>query len=177
MLCLRCAHLAEPDTVLEGSDRIELVAWSAGVLPGALYCAWRHLCRAKRCEACGSGELIRESRAMSQRRLETAPRAAGPRIRPERGQAFPWPPALRTPRGRLLRGGPAATVMGFAWALVLLTLGGSLRPGTLELAGALAFGAVLWCVWQLQPMAWQSDPFEACAAWDPQGREIHIERA
>ncbi len=177
MLCLRCAHLAEPDTVLEGSDRVELLAWSLGVLPGALYCAWRHGCRAKRCEACGSGELMRESRAMAQRHPGAAPRAAGPRVRPEQGPAFPWPPALRTPRGRLARGGPAMVAMGIAWALVVLTLGGSLRPGAFELAGALALGAVLWCVWQLQPMAWQSDPFDACTAWDPHGREIRIERA
>jgi hypothetical protein len=177
MLCLACHHLAEPDTLLEGSDRLELAAWATGVLPGLLYCAWRHLCRAKACEACGSGELMRETRAIAARLPGQAPRAAGTRIRCERGEAFPWPQPLRTPRGRLRLGGPAGLAMGLAFTLTLAAVLGSLRPAALELAGGLACFALLWCAWQLQPMAWQRDPLEHCAAWDPEGRPIRIERA
>ena len=45
MLCTECLHLGEPDTVLEGSDRVELLAWCCFALPGLVYCWWRHLCR------------------------------------------------------------------------------------------------------------------------------------
>ena len=177
MLCLHCRHLAEPDTVLDGSDRLELLGWAAGVLPGWLYCAWRHLCRAKLCEACGSGELMRESRAIAARLPGQASRATGARIRSERGADFPWPRELRAPRGRLRRGVPAAVAMGLAAGLALLATLGSLHPSAFELAGGLACGALLWCVWQLQPMAWQRDPHAGYAARDPQGRALRIERA
>ena len=54
MLCTECRHMGEPDTVLEGSDRVELAGWCLLAVPGLLYCGWRHLNRFKVCPRCGS---------------------------------------------------------------------------------------------------------------------------
>ena len=177
MLCLDCRHLAEPDTLLQGSDRLELAAWASGVLPGLAYCVWRHLGRVKVCEACGGGNLMRASRALAARTPAQAPPARGTRIRSERGHDFPWPGGLRSPRERMRLGGPAAIAMALAFGLVAGAGLGALSGASLEWAAALACFAGVWCAWQLQPIAWERDPFDACAAWAPDGRPIRIERA
>ena len=67
MLCTDCFVTAEPDTVLEGSDLLELLGWCCLAAPGLLYCWWRHALRIKVCAFCGSRELVREARAAAAR--------------------------------------------------------------------------------------------------------------
>ena len=40
MVCADCFEVAVPDTVLEGSDLLELLAWACFGIPGLLYCWW-----------------------------------------------------------------------------------------------------------------------------------------
>jgi len=56
MMCTDCFRTAEADTVLEGSDLAEIVAWCFFAVPGLLYCWWRHALRIKVCPFCGSDE-------------------------------------------------------------------------------------------------------------------------
>ena len=63
MQCTSCLETADPETILDGSDLTEIVSWLCFVIPGWLYCYWRHSVRRKVCRFCGSGSLIREARA------------------------------------------------------------------------------------------------------------------
>lgn len=69
MMCTECFRMEEPDTIIEGSDRKELLLWFCGLAPGFLYCYWRHNNRVKICPHCSSGELIREASAARRKRL------------------------------------------------------------------------------------------------------------
>jgi hypothetical protein len=176
MLCTDCLHVGTPDTLLPGSDRIELVAWACFALPGLLYCWWRHLGRRKICPICGSGDLMRESRASAARQAPQAPPPGGPRVLTSPGCALPWPAALRSPRGRLRTGSVAALASAFALAAWLLA---SLDPTpAAAMRQAAAFGSLLsasWIGWQVRQIARVRSRWLACEAWDEDGRRLHIE--
>ncbi len=171
MLCTACNETAEPDTVIEGSDLVEMLGWLCLAFPGWLYCWWRHSVRLKVCAHCGSDSLIREARAAQARRLRTEPRAVH-RVRnaygPER-----WPWALATPRGRLRHGGIGVLlVAGWVWFGILSAI--PQPPG--GAAGAALSFAALSAIWlivetvrivRLQP--------SSCTAWDASGRALAIE--
>ncbi len=63
MTCTDCGESGVPDTLIEGSDRLELLGWLCGLVPGALYCWYRHATRLKICSRCGGTNIIREARA------------------------------------------------------------------------------------------------------------------
>lgn len=161
MHCADCRATRPADTLLEGSDWIEMASWLLGGFPGWLYCAWRHQLRIKVCSVCGSGALMRESRAQAQLYPSQAPLSYGAPVANRWGPSR-WPRGLRDPRQRLRRGG----VWLVAWALLAAGLpaaGGLLATGLLggEVARELRrrFGP------------------GACRAWDAQGRSLHIELA
>ena len=171
MLCTACNETAEPDTVIEGSDLVEMLSWLCLAVPGWLYCLWRHSVRIKVCPLCGSDSLIREARAAQARRPRTEPRAVH-RVRnaygPER-----WPRALATPRERLRHGGIGALLI--AGLALFGMLSAIPQPPSNAVGAALSFGA-LSAIWltietarivRLQP--------SSCAAWDASGRALSIE--
>jgi len=122
MLCTDCGRTAPPRTWIGGSDALELVGWLCLVVPGLLYCWWRHACRRKICAHCGSSALVREARAArvpSASPAEPAPRRLAP-VYAGRHLAWLGPPGSRL---RHLRGGSAVTVVGVvAWAALSLDL-------------------------------------------------------
>jgi hypothetical protein len=67
MLCTTCRRTDVPDDLVAGSDRLELLAWALLLVPGLLYCGWRHANRRSVCPHCGSSDLLRESRASRER--------------------------------------------------------------------------------------------------------------
>jgi hypothetical protein len=160
MHCADCRATGLADTLLEGSDWIEMAGWLFGGLPGWLYCAWRHQLRIKVCSLCGSGALMRESRAQARRNPPQAPPSFGAPVANHSGPSR-WPRGLREPRQRLRLGG----VWLAAWALAaagLPVVGGLLAAALLgrEAARGLRhFGP------------------GHCRAWDAQGRPLHIELA
>jgi hypothetical protein len=174
MMCTDCLRTAEADTLLEGSDTLELVAWCCFALPGLFYCWWRHALRIKVCRFCGSRELVREARAAAARQPSIAPPAAPAPVRSLSGR-FDWPAAFAAPRDRLRHGGVVA--------LFASTLLASLVPAALDPAGAgwafASSAAALGLVWfgvQGLRMAQASASLMECRAWDAEGRPIHIER-
>jgi hypothetical protein len=174
MLCVQCYEFAEPDTVLEGSDRIELVAWCCFLVPGLVYCAWRHLSRVKACPGCGSHVLMRESRAAAARRALRAEAEPEPRVR-QVGD-FQWPPPLAAPRRRLRIGSRGALLVALASAAWLAA---AVDPTPARHAAELAtlcwLAVTVWLARQLQRLMSSRDG-DGCAAWDDQGRSLHIER-
>ena len=138
MLCTRCGETAAPDTRVAGSDRLELALWLFLLLPGLLYCVWRHAHRTRVCPACGSADLIRESRASRRRSAQPQAPAAAPPPRGRLVYAAPriaWlaPPGLRL--RRLTRGGALAGAGVVAFALVSMnTL--DVKPDELALVAA-----------------------------------------
>lgn len=168
MLCTECLHVAVPDTLLEGSDLLELLGWCCFVVPGLLYCWWRHLNRHKICALCGSLDLVREARAAASRRLPDAGPADGPRIRTE-GDAIDWPRALRAPRARL-RSGSVATAL-FALALAAQTA--QAAPAVVQGSALLCAG---WIAFQLLQIARMRATLPGCSAWDECGRSLRIEQ-
>lgn len=118
MLCAHCGTVARPDTRVVGSDTVELALWCLLLLPGLLYCAWRNVQQRRICPACGSSQLIRESRA-SRRRIEADPGAAPPpELQPggrrvHSGRRLPWMAAPRTRFRRVTRGGGALAGVAF----------------------------------------------------------------
>lgn len=126
MLCTACGVMDSPNMLVTGSDRLEVLLWGFLLVPGLLYCWWRHLHRRRVCPHCGSAALMRESRASHQRtrapsRAEPAPDGQ------KRGQlvyAAPRIPWMATPSQRFRRvgrGGLVATVAGaVAFSLVSL---------------------------------------------------------
>lgn len=177
MLCTECLHVAEPDTVLHGSDRAELIGWCCFAVPGLVYCWWRHLCRYKVCPQCGSDALMRECRAAAARRLPQAPPAGGPCVRSLSGVGFAWPRSLGSTRVRLRHGviGALLTVSGsLAWLLGALDVAPPSQAQAAAIAGWLLFAT--WLVRQLQQIARLRSGAMACRAWDEHGRPLPIER-
>jgi len=172
-LCMDCMRTGHPDTVLEGSDLIEIVGWLCLLAPGWLYCAWRHLMRAKICGFCGSGALIRESRSVAARRSGDAESQAAVAIHSRRGLAR-WPRAIAEPRVRL-RGGVSGAGLGTAafvgWVLAILVP----TPWMLHSASVATGLALAWqlatSVWVLRRHVVTSD----CRAWTLDGRQLRIE--
>jgi hypothetical protein len=112
MLCATCGRTDVPDDLVFGSDRLELAAWALLLLPGLLYCLWRHANRRTVCAHCGSDVLLRETRFSRERRVaegvqDRVGRAvyAAPRVR--------W---LGLPGTRLRRTGGAGALMATALA-------------------------------------------------------------
>jgi len=174
MLCMQCYELAEPDTVLDGSDRAEFSAWCCFLVPGLVYCAWRHLSRVKACPRCGSHVLMRESRAAAARRPFQAPPESEPRIR-DSGD-FQWPRPLSSPRRRLRIGSLGALLVAIAGAAGLAaTADPTPARYALELATLCWLAVTVWLACQFRRLV-RSRGGDACAAWDERGRSLHIER-
>jgi hypothetical protein len=177
MMCTDCFRTAEANTLLEGSDLVEMLAWCCFALPGLLYCWWRHALRVKVCASCGSRELIREARAAAERAPRQAPPAGGPRVRNLSGPVR-WPRALAAPRARLRHGGVAACLVGTSLLCAV--------PALLNLAAADAAlvtvhvttsGFGVWLVYQAVRVAHMRATLPGCKAWDASGRPLRIERA
>lgn len=174
MLCMQCYELAEPDTVLEGSERLELAAWCCFLIPGLLYCAWRHLSRAKACPRCGSHVLMRESRAAAARRPRWTAPEPPPRLLD--GGDFRWPRPLASPRRRLRVGGLGALLVAIACGAWLAAVADPTPARhAVDLATLCWLAVTVWLARQYQRLA-KSREDEGCAAWDDQGRPLHIER-
>ncbi|MBT40040.1 MAG: hypothetical protein CL938_16015 [Deltaproteobacteria bacterium] len=159
MHCADCRATGLADTVVEGSDWIEMASWLLGGFPGWLYCAWRHQLRIKVCSACGSGALLRESRAQARLHPPQAPPSSGFSVANRSGPSH-WPRGLREPRQRLRRGG----VWLAAWVLVAVGL---------PTAGGLLAAALLGH--ETTRELRQRFGAGRCRAWDMQGRRLHIE--
>ena len=175
MLCTECFGTAEPDTLLEGSDFVEMLGWCALAVPGWLYCAWRHAARRKLCAFCGGGELVREARAIRGRRAPQAPPSHGPRVLSGPSPAR-WPRGLSTPRERLRQGGVGAILVSGVLLSWLLAALGTADP---RVAGATLLATTLLCAsWMLHQIARVTRlrrGTAACQAWDEHGRSIRIE--
>ena len=170
MLCTACNETAEPDTVIAGSDLVEMLAWLCLAVPGWLYCWWRHSARLKVCAHCGSDSLIREARAAQARRLQTEPRVVQ-RVRNAYGPDR-WPRPLATPRDRLRHGGIGAVLIA---GLVLFGMLSAVpQPPESAVGAAVSFGTLsaIWLIVEtarivrLQP--------SSCTAWDASGRALAI---
>ena len=175
MLCTDCFQTGEADTLLEGSDRLEMLAWCCLAVPGLLYCWWRHALRIKVCAHCGGGDLVRQARAAQLRATRIAPLSSGPRVRNLTGPVR-WPRALATPRERLRQGGlPAALASATAFCALLAALGPP-GPEALGLTGAaLAAACGLWISRLGVRIAKQRAAWSGCRAWDAHGRALRIE--
>jgi hypothetical protein len=176
MLCTDCLHLGEPDTLLDGSDRVEMLAWACLALPGLIYCWWRHLGRRKLCSLCGGDSLMRESRAAASRRMPSRDPFGSSRILAS-GRALPWPDALGSPRGRLRSGGLAACASAFALVAWLI---GTLDPSSQharEAAGLAWLVCASWLAWQTHHMTRARTRWLGCEACDESGRRLPIEPA
>jgi len=172
MLCTDCFETSRPQTLLVGSDRLEMAGWLCFALPGWLYCAWRHALRIKACGVCGGHSLVREARAAAARD-PAAPTAAPPPVHSLRGPVR-WPRSLATPRDRLQAGTPGVLAGSGALLAVLMTAAGSSPtwPFVLSLLGSVTLGAA-WLARHAR--LWLRT--RACRAWLPDGREIRIELA
>jgi len=170
MLCIHCSYVGEPETLLGGSDVLELIGWCCLALPGLLYCAWRHSQRLKACHLCGSTALMRQTRAAAARNGPQA--AAESRVRSLGFFPVTWPRRLATPRARMRRG--ALPGLLSAGALAVAASGGvewgsaSASPVTVALVH---FG---WCTFHAAGFV---RPRPSCAAWDETGRDLRIEHA
>jgi len=177
MLCTDCFQTAEADTVLEGSDHLEMLGWCCLVLPGLLYCWWRHALRIKVCAYCGGGDLVREARAARARQPLQAPPAWGSRVRNLSGPSL-WPRAFGTPRDRLRHGAVAALLA------VVLAVSGSLAQAAPAAGGTAASAATwgaaaawgVWLAYQLHRLSQLRATLPGCRAWDEHGRALRIER-
>lgn len=175
MLCMQCLHMDEPDTVLDGSDRIEFIAWCCFLVPGFLYGAWRHLSRAKACPACGSHVLMRESRAATARRPFWADPSRPPRVLSDGG--FDWPTPFASVRRRLRVGGLGALLVAIAGMTGLVAVFDA-TPGahSLETATLAWLVVTTWLVRQFLRLVRSRHGSSGCEAWDEGGRSLHIER-
>jgi hypothetical protein len=176
MMCTDCLRTAEAETLLEGSDTIELLAWCCFALPGLLYCWWRHALRIKICAFCGGRELVREARAAAARQPQAAPSRWEARVHSAPAR-FDWPGAFANPRDRLRHGSVIALLAG--------TFVASLAPAALDPAGggislliahAAAAASVAWGAYQGLRTAQRRSDLSDCRAWDAHGRSIRIER-
>ena len=176
MMCTLCFETAEPETVLEGSDRTEIFGWLCFAVPGWLYCLWRHALRSKVCPVCGGASLIREARAAQ---LRVAAPSITPRIRSASGSVR-WPHALGSPRKRLLHGGITAAFI--AWIPFVSSFAGSgtlfSDPGVFAVGPGTALSVGLfsaWLIFEIGRVLRLRAPL--CSAWDESGRELRIEVA
>ncbi len=125
MLCTACGRTDSPDTLVAGSDLLELVLWGLLLVPGLLYCGWRHLHRRRVCSHCGGAALLRESRASRHRTLEGYP-GEGLRSSGARGQLvyaarhIPWMATPSERFRRVIRGGAVVAAAGVAFGVVSL---------------------------------------------------------
>jgi hypothetical protein len=175
MLCTSCFETSDPLTLVEGSDRLELLAWCVGGLPGWLYCAWRHALRRRICAFCGGGDLVREARATRRRGPRQAPPSGGPSIRSATSPVR-WPRALRAPRARLRHGGVALALGGAAGLAWLLSSLGLAAPAALATASQAAAGlGAAWASLLAIRVAHVSAAAPRCQAWDEHGRPIPIQ--
>jgi len=176
MMCTDCFRTAEADTVLEGSDLVEMLAWCCFAIPGLLYCWWRHALRIKVCPFCGGGELIREARAAAERVPRQAPPAAGPRVCNLSGPVR-WPRALAVPRDRLRHGGVVASLVGaFSMSAALPVLDLAVSDGAVPAASAIAAVCGAWIAYQGVRVSQMRARLPGCKAWDRYGRPLRIER-
>jgi hypothetical protein len=176
MMCTDCLRTAEADTVVEGSDAMEMLGWCCFVLPGLLYCWWRHALRIKVCSFCGGRELVREARAAAAREPAQASAAGGARVRSE-FDPIAWPALLAGPRDRLRIGGTLfATLATIGVSLLLAAL--NVAVNDLALIGAnLVAAACAWPVVRDEVRdANTRIALSHCRAWDDEGRELRIER-
>jgi hypothetical protein len=176
MMCTDCLRTAEADTLLEGSDTIELLAWCCLALPGLFYCWWRHALRIKICAFCGGRELVREARAAAARQPQSAPSEwqAPVRSAPAR---FDWPDAFANPRDRLRHGSVMALLAGtFIVSLVPAALDLAADGSALVIAHATVVASVAWGSYQGLRVAQRHSELSGCRAWDGQGRPIRVER-
>lgn len=120
MLCTDCGQTDRPNTLIGGSDLLELVLWACLVVPGLLYCGWRHASRCKVCAHCGSPHLVREARAARERAGEPVAGAGGGFVYSSRPLPFLGPPGTRF--RRLTAGGALASVALVSWAVVSMDL-------------------------------------------------------
>ena len=119
MLCTACGRTEAPDTLIGGSDLLELIAWCLFLLPGLVYCYWRNATRRKVCPRCGSLDLMREARASRERGAGGAPAGArGRSVYAARPIAWMGLPAQRLRRIR--QSGAAA--LGVACLAALLSI-------------------------------------------------------
>jgi hypothetical protein len=175
MLCTVCFRTAEADTLLEGSDLAELAGWCAFAVPGWLYCAWRHAARRKICAFCGSGELVREARAIRRRRAPQPAPLYSPRILSCSGTVR-WPRALGTPRERLQQGGAGAALVAallLSWTLGTLGLVDARMAIAMRLTASLLCAS--WMIHQIARVSRLRRALSGCRAWDARGRPIRIE--
>jgi hypothetical protein len=167
--------VAVPDTVLEGSDLVELLAWACLGIPGLLYCWWRHSTRIKVCSHCGSPELMRETRAMALRHPPDALPTSGPHIRNLSGRER-WPRPLRPPRTRLWTGGVGALFVSVALAAWLLAaLDFAERDTARTIVQASLLLGFAWLVHQIVRVSRVGAILRGCRAWDERGRLLRIE--
>jgi len=176
MMCTDCFRTAEANTLLEGSDLVEMLAWCCFALPGLLYCWWRHALRIKVCPFCGSRELVREARAAAERSPRQAPPSGGPRVENLAGPVR-WPRALATPRERLRHGGVVASLVGaFLASAALSALGLAAPDGAVAAAYAIAVVCAGWITFQVVRVSQMRATLPGCKAWDHTGRPLRIER-
>lgn len=173
MLCLGCRYLGEPETLLQGSDRRELAGWICGVLPGFLYCAWRHFLRAKVCAHCGGSELMREAaHAAANRPAQAAGRA---RIRSARPGDVLWPTAIRMPRARIAMGWRLSSGL----SVFTVALGAtSQNPASSAWLVVLTLWLALvgWFSFRARPLTHTPHVPASVSAWDDTGRRLYLEQ-
>jgi len=178
MYCADCGATDFPATRLDGSDTVESLGWLLGGLPGWLYCAWRHSLRTKWCGHCGSGSLVRESRAARARAAWPVP----PRFPAERVGApaalVVWSGPLHDPRRRLVAGVPWIAV----WLLAALGLGTASAAVALAAIVIQGLCAAAWEngeAWKDNHALTRGSPRSPgpghCHAWDDTGRPLRIE--
>ncbi len=176
MMCTDCFRTAEADTVLEGSDLLEMLGWCCLAVPGLLYCWWRHALRIKVCAFCGGHELVREARAAAERAPRQAPPFAGPRVWNLAGPVR-RPRALATPRERLRHGGVVASLVGaFLGSVALAALDLAARDGAVAAAYAIAAACGAWIAYQSIRVSQMRASLPGCKAWDQYGRPLRIEQ-
>jgi hypothetical protein len=176
MMCTDCFRTAHADTVLEGSDLVEMLGWCCFAVPGLLYCWWRHALRIKVCAFCGGPELVREARAAAERAPRQAPPSGGPRVWNLSGPVR-WPRALATPRERLRHGGVAASLVGvLLGSAALAALDLAARSGAVAAAYAIAVLGGAWIAYQVVRVSQMRATVLGCKAWDQYGRPLRIER-
>jgi len=174
MFCTRCSRTAVADTLLPGSDRIEMLAWCAFAIPGFVYCWFRYWLRIKVCSHCGSDALVREARAAAARAGVFAVESC--RITDASGRLL-WPSALVSPRERLRRGAMAGA-LALAAGACLTALELHWVPPSLAIAcaHACAASAFAWLALQGLHVTRLAGERTRCRAWDATGRPLPIER-
>jgi hypothetical protein len=173
MLCADCGITEHPDTLIEGSDIVEMIGWLCFAIPGALYCSWRHALRIKVCPRCGGRCLVREARAAAARRAWAADGPSTLRVANLSGP-MRWPEALRSPRARLRHGSAAVLLWLCAWLSCAAGFAG-LSDAAWTFAWIVAVAGVGWFTHEAFRIARVHEALNACRAWDDRGRALHIE--